>query len=123
MLSDIDLERYARQAIMPDIGEEGQERLLAARVLLVGAGGLGSPAGFYLAAAGIGHVSLVDDEHVEISNLNRQILHTTDSIGTAKVEQAARTMSALNPGMTVEPVLEPGAANSTAHGDARQSEP
>ena len=105
MLRDIDLERYARQAIMPDIGEEGQERLLAARVLLVGAGGLGSPAGFYLAAAGIGHVSLVDDEHVEISNLNRQILHTTDSIGTAKVEQAARTMSALNPGMTVKPVL------------------
>ena len=89
MLSDTDLERYARQAIMPDIGEEGQERLLAARVLLVGAGGLGSPAGFYLAAAGVGHVSLVDDEHVEISNLNRQILHTTDSIGTAKVVQAA----------------------------------
>jgi adenylyltransferase/sulfurtransferase len=104
MLSDTDLERYARQAIMPDIGEEGQERLLAARVLLVGAGGLGSPAGFYLAAAGVGHVSLVDDEHVEISNLNRQILHTTDSIGTAKVVQAARMMSALNPGITVEPV-------------------
>ena len=73
MLSDENLERYARQAIMPDIGEEGQERLLAARVLVVGAGGLGSPAILYLAAAGIGHITVIDPEHVELTNLNRQI--------------------------------------------------
>ena len=104
MLNDADLERYARQAIMPDIGEEGQARLLAARVLLVGAGGLGSPAGFYLAAAGIGHVTIIDDEQVETSNLNRQILHTTASVGMPKVEQAAQVMKALNPAMQVRPV-------------------
>ena len=92
MLNDADLERYARQAIMPDIGEEGQARLLAARVLLVGAGGLGSPAGFYLAAAGIGHVTIIDDEQVETSNLNRQILHTTASVGMPKVAQAVQAM-------------------------------
>ena len=104
MLNDADLERYARQAIIPDIGEEGQERLLAAHVLLVGAGGLGSPAGFYLAAAGIGHVTIIDDEQIEISNLNRQILHTTGSVGTPKVEQAAQAMKALNPTMQVLPI-------------------
>ena len=104
MLNDADLERYARQAIMPDIGEEGQARLLAARVLLVGAGGLGSPAGFYLAAAGIGHVTIIDDEQVETSNLNRQILHTTASVGMPKVAQAVQAMKALNPAMQVLPV-------------------
>ena len=104
MLNDADLERYARQAIMPDIGEEGQARLLAARVLLVGAGGLGSPAGFYLAAAGIGHVTIIDDEQVETSNLNRQILHTTASVGMPKVAQAVQAMKALNPAMQVRPV-------------------
>ena len=104
MLNDADLERYARQAIMPDIGEEGQERLLAARVLLVGAGGLGSPAGFYLAAAGIGHVTIIDDEQVETSNLNRQILHTTASVGMPKVTQATQAMTALNPAIHILPV-------------------
>ena len=89
MLSDENLERYARQVIMPGVGEEGQERLLAAHVLVVGAGGLGSPVILYLAAAGIGHITILDDEHVELTNLNRQIVHTTASIGTPKVEQAA----------------------------------
>ena len=115
MLSDSDLERYARQAIMPDIGEEGQERLLAARLLLVGAGGLGSPAGFYLAAAGIGHVTIIDDETVEISNLNRQILHTTASIGSPKAEQAARMMNALNPAMTAQPLQGRLTADNVDH--------
>ena len=87
MLSDENLERYARQVIMPQVGEDGQERL-AARVLVVGAGGLGSPVILYLAAAGIGHVTILDDEQVELTNLNRQIVHTTASIGTPKVEQA-----------------------------------
>jgi adenylyltransferase/sulfurtransferase len=101
MLSDENLERYARQAIMPDIGEEGQEQLLAARVLVVGAGGLGSPAMLYLAAAGIGHITIIDPEDVELSNLNRQVLHTTASIGTAKASQAAAAVGALNPGIEV----------------------
>ena len=74
------------------------------RVLLVGAGGLGSPAGFYLAAAGIGHVTIIDDEQVETSNLNRQILHTTASVGMPKVAQAVQAMKALNPAMQVRPV-------------------
>lgn len=106
MLSDENLERYARHAIMPDIGEEGQERLLAARVLVVGAGGLGSPAMLYLAAAGIGHITIIDPEKVELSNLNRQVLHTTASIGTAKAEQAAATVGALNPAIAVTARVE-----------------
>jgi len=77
MLSDEDLERYARQAIMPDIGEEGQARLLESRMLVVGAGGLGSPTIFYLAAAGVGNLTIMDGESVDLTNLNRQILHTT----------------------------------------------
>ena len=104
MLSDENLERYARQAIMPDIGEDGQERLLASRMLVVGAGGLGSPVLFYLAAAGVGHLTIMDGEAVELSNLNRQILHTTASIGSPKVTQAAHAVSALHPGVTVTPI-------------------
>ena len=106
MLSDENLERYARQAIMPDIGEEGQEQLLAARVLVVGAGGLGSPAMLYLAAAGIGHITIIDPEQVELSNLNRQVLHTTSSIGTAKAQQAAAAVAALNPAIEVTALVE-----------------
>jgi len=106
MLSDENLERYARHAIMPDIGEEGQEKLLAARVLVIGAGGLGSPAILYLAAAGIGRITVIDPEKVELSNLNRQVLHTTASIGTAKARQAAAAVSALNPAVKVNPMVE-----------------
>ena len=101
MLSDDNLERYARQVIMPEVGEDGQERLLAARVLIVGAGGLGSPVILYLAAAGIGRMTILDDEQVELTNLNRQIAHTTASIGTPKVEQAAAAARALNPAITI----------------------
>ncbi|MEC7212195.1 MAG: ThiF family adenylyltransferase [Pseudomonadota bacterium] len=104
MLSDENLERYARQAIMPEIGEDGQERLLASRMLVVGAGGLGSPVLIYLAAAGVGHLTVMDDESVELSNLNRQILHTTASIGGQKVAQAAAAVAALNPGIEVTPL-------------------
>ena len=106
MLSDENLERYARQAIMPDIGEEGQERLLESRMLVVGAGGLGSPAIFYLAAAGVGNLTIMDGESVDLTNLNRQILHTTDSIGSPKVTQAAAAVAALNPGVNVTPLAE-----------------
>ena len=106
MLNDADLERYARQVIMPDVGEDGQERLLAARILVVGAGGLGSPVIFYLAAAGVGHITIMDDETVELTNLNRQILHITASIGTPKVARAAAAAAALNPGIEITPRRE-----------------
>jgi len=105
MLSDENLERYARHAIMPEIGEDGQERLLAARVLVVGAGGLGSPAIQYLAAAGIGQITIIDPERVELSNLNRQVLHTTASIGSEKARQAAAAVTALNPAIRVTPLV------------------
>ena len=90
-------ERYSRHLRLPEVGLDGQKRLAAARVLLVGAGGLGSPAAFYLAAAGVGTLRLVDDDVVDRSNLQRQILHTDARIGAAKVESAAAALSALNP--------------------------
>ncbi len=89
--------RYARHLLLPEVGEVGQQRLLAARVLCLGAGGLGSPASLYLAAAGIGTLGLVDDDVVDASNLQRQVVHTTDRIGMPKVESAMRTLGALNP--------------------------
>ncbi|MEO7252202.1 MAG: molybdopterin-synthase adenylyltransferase MoeB [Arenimonas sp.] len=90
-------ERYARQLRLPQVGMAGQKQLEKARILLVGAGGLGSPAAFYLAAAGVGFLRLVDDDVVDRSNLHRQILHTEDRIGQLKVESAARSLHALNP--------------------------
>ncbi|NCF48832.1 MAG: hypothetical protein GWP36_04860, partial [Bacteroidetes bacterium] len=105
MLSDENLERYARQVIMPELGEDGQQALLDARVLVVGAGGLGAPALFYLAAAGIGYITILDNEQVELTNLNRQIVHTTASIGSNKVAQAAAAIGALNPEISINPVM------------------
>ena len=99
-------ERYSRHLRLPQVGVEGQHRLEAARVLMIGAGGLGSPAAYYLAAAGVGTLRIADDDVVDRSNLQRQILHTESSIGTPKVESAARTLSALNPRTTIEPVAE-----------------
>lgn len=98
------LERYSRHLLLPQVGIEGQKRLQAARVLLVGAGGLGSPAGFYLAAAGVGALRIVDDDRVERSNLQRQILHTEATLGTPKVESARRTLVAMNPRVQVEAI-------------------
>lgn len=89
-------QRYARQITLPEIGAAGQKRLLASRVLLIGVGGLGSPAGYYLAAAGIGTLGLVDGDVLELSNLQRQIAHTTADLGRPKVESAARAFKALN---------------------------
>ncbi|WP_045761843.1 molybdopterin-synthase adenylyltransferase MoeB [Xanthomonas albilineans] len=100
------LERYARHLRLPEVGIEGQRRLQAARVLLVGAGGLGSPAGVYLAAAGVGHLRIADDDLVERSNLQRQILHSDARIGQPKVDSAATALAALNPGVQVEAVRE-----------------
>lgn len=101
-----DRRRYARHLVIPEVGEEGQARLLASRVLLVGAGGLGSPAAFYLAAAGVGTISIVDDDVVDETNLQRQILHDTRRIGRPKVESAKETLLALNPGIRVIGIQE-----------------
>lgn len=99
--SDDELERYARHIIMREIGGQGQKRLKAARVLVVGAGGLGSPAILYLAAAGIGTLGIVDDDAVSLSNLQRQVIHRMDGVGTAKVQSAASAIAAMNPNVDV----------------------
>jgi len=100
------LDRYSRHLLLPEIGMDGQRRLEAARVLLIGAGGLGSPVALYLAAAGVGHLRLVDDDVVDRSNLQRQVLHTDSGIGMPKVESARRTLSALNPRTRIETIAE-----------------
>src|SRR5829696_4987275 len=89
--------RYARHLTLPEVGLEGQERLLASRVLAVGAGGLGSPVLLYLAAAGVGTIGIVDFDVVDASNLQRQVIHTTDRVGQKKTDSARTTLSALNP--------------------------
>jgi len=101
-LSEAQFERYARHLVLDEVGEDGQRKLLAARVLVIGAGGLGSPALLYLAAAGVGTLGIVDDDAVELSNLQRQIVHATESIGVAKVESARRTLRQVNPEVQVE---------------------
>ena len=101
-LGDDQLLRYNRQIMLPEIGVEGQERLADSRVLLVGLGGLGSPISMYLAASGVGHLVLVDHDAVDLSNLQRQIVHTTASLGDPKVHSAARTLAALNPEVRVD---------------------
>jgi molybdopterin/thiamine biosynthesis adenylyltransferase/rhodanese-related sulfurtransferase len=102
VLGDRARERYARHVLMPEIGEQGQLELLAARVLLVGAGGLGSPAAYYLAAAGVGTLGIVDDDVVDRSNLQRQILHKDADVGRRKVESARETLLGLNPEIAVQ---------------------
>ncbi len=94
--------RYARHLILPDVGIEGQQKLKAASVCVIGAGGLGSPALLYLAAAGIGRIGIVDDDLVDLTNLQRQIIHSNTAIGEAKAESAARRISELNPEITVD---------------------
>ena len=100
--------RYARHLLIPEVGEEGQQRLLESRVLLIGAGGLGSPASLYLAAAGVGTLGIIDPDVVDDSNLQRQIVHSTERLGEPKVDSAKRTIEALNP--DVERRAVPGAA-------------
>src|ERR671921_2753076 len=94
-------ERYSRRILVPEVGLEGQLKLLDAKVLLLGAGGLGSPAALYLAAAGVGTLGIVDNDEVDLSNLQRQVIHTTARIGEPKVESAKRTIEALNPDVDV----------------------
>jgi adenylyltransferase/sulfurtransferase len=102
MLSPEELERYARHIVLREVGGPGQNALKRARVLVVGAGGLGAPALLYLAAAGVGTLGVVDDDTVSLSNLQRQVIHGTPDVGVAKVETAAATISRLNPHVNVE---------------------
>ncbi|KPK37032.1 MAG: adenylyltransferase [Nitrospira bacterium SG8_35_1] len=95
------LERYSRHILLDDVGVDGQEKLFKAKVLIVGAGGLGSPVALYLAAAGVGTIGIVDSDSVEVSNLQRQIAHFTKDIGFSKVESAAEKMQAINPDISV----------------------
>jgi adenylyltransferase/sulfurtransferase len=99
--TDEQIERYSRHIILPEVGGEGQSRLLESKVLLVGAGGLGSPAAFYLAAAGIGNMGIIDFDTVDLSNLQRQIIHNTERIGMLKTESAKKTIGLLNPDVKV----------------------
>jgi len=98
--------RYSRHFLLPEVGEDGQAKLLQAKVLMVGAGGLGSPSAYYLAAAGVGTIGIIDNDVVDISNLQRQILHANDRVGTPKVESAKKTLEGLNPDVKVIPYQE-----------------
>lgn len=111
-MTDEQLLRYSRHILLDDIGIGGQERILSSHALVIGAGGLGSPALLYLAAAGVGRITLVDDDEVDFTNLQRQIAHTTDRVGTLKVDSAAQALRALNPDVTLHPLalrLDPAA--------------
>jgi len=101
-LSEAQRARYSRHLLIPEVGEAGQARLLKSKVLLIGAGGLGSPTALYLAAAGVGRLGIIDDDVVDESNLQRQILHTTDRVGMPKTESARKTLQALNPDVAVD---------------------
>jgi adenylyltransferase/sulfurtransferase len=103
-LTEEQIHRYARHIILPEVGGEGQRKLLDARVLVVGAGGLGSPAALYLAAAGVGTIGLADFDEVDITNLQRQILHQNADVGRPKTESGTETLQRLNPDVCVEPI-------------------
>ncbi len=110
-MNDDQLLRYSRHLLLDEVGVEGQERFLAAHALVIGAGGLGSPTALYLATAGVGRLTIVDDDRVDLTNLQRQIIHDMSSLGEPKARSAARRVAALNPEVRVEPVC--------AHADAR----
>jgi molybdopterin-synthase adenylyltransferase len=105
-MTDEQLLRYSRHILLPEIGIEGQEKLLTASALVVGAGGLGSPAALYLAAAGVGAIILADGDEVDLTNLQRQILHTTESLGKPKAESGRETLARINPEVKVVPVRQ-----------------
>jgi len=102
-LRDDQIERYSRQILLPNVGGKGQEKLLNAKVLIIGAGGLGSPAALYLASAGIGTLGIVDSDKVELNNLQRQIVHSVNTVGMLKVESAKNRLNAINPDVKVIP--------------------
>ncbi|MDR7494407.1 MAG: HesA/MoeB/ThiF family protein, partial [Armatimonadota bacterium] len=103
LLSDEQMERYARQIILEELGVAGQRRLLESKVLIIGAGGLGSPVALYLAAAGVGTLGVVDGDRVDLTNLHRQVLHFTHDVGRPKTQSARRTLEDINPDVTVVP--------------------
>jgi adenylyltransferase/sulfurtransferase len=117
-MEDPQLLRYSRQILLPQVGIEGQQKLLDAHVVIVGAGGLGSPAAMYLASAGVGHLTIADHDDVDLSNLQRQILHDTGSVGHPKVESARARLAALNPETRVTPLqtrLDAAQLHALAH--------
>ena len=103
-MTDEQLLRYSRHILLPEIGVEGQERLLSASALVIGAGGLGSPAALYLAAAGVGTITLADGDNVDLTNLQRQVLHTSESVGKPKTESGQAALARINPEVKVVPV-------------------
>jgi molybdopterin/thiamine biosynthesis adenylyltransferase/rhodanese-related sulfurtransferase len=103
VLTDEQKQRYSRHLLIPEVGLDGQQKLLDAKVLLVGAGGLGSPAALYLAAAGVGTLGIIDDDEVDLTNLQRQVIHNSERVGEPKVESARKTIAALNPDVEVKP--------------------
>ena len=105
-LSDLEIERYARHIVMPEVGGPGQNKLKAAKVLVIGAGGLGAPVLMYLAAAGVGTIGVIDHDTVSLSNLQRQIVHTTERVGKTKTASAVEALRQLNPHVTVHPHTE-----------------
>ena len=105
-MNDNQLLRYSRHILLDQIGIEGQQKILDAHALIIGAGGLGSPAALYLASAGIGHLSIVDDDEVDLTNLQRQILHTTERVGQSKVASAKISLHQINPDVQVDAIKE-----------------
>src|ERR687887_2809709 len=101
MFNEEQIRRYSRHMLLPNVGPVGQRKLLHAKVLLLGAGGLGSPTALYLAAAGVGTLGIVDDDDVDLSNLQRQVIHTTDRLGVPKVDSAEESVKAINPDVNV----------------------
>ena len=114
ILTDQEVERYARQVVMPEIGEAGQKKLLQAKILVLGAGGLGAPVIAGLAGAGIGQITVIDDDDVELTNLNRQMIHTMDRLGMNKAESAAVFANALNPDIRLSNLSERFTSNNAA---------
>ena len=112
--TDSQFERYARHLILDEVGEEGQAKLLQAKVLVVGAGGLGAPMLLYLAAAGVGTIGVIDDDTVDLSNLQRQVIHMTDQVGRPKVESAVELLTRLNPDVKVIPYQQRITADNAA---------
>ena len=105
-LNDQQLQRYARHILLDDIGIEGQQRLLDSHALVIGAGGLGSPVALYLGSAGVGRITIVDHDRVDLTNLQRQIAHDVAAVGTPKAESARRRLAALNPDVQVRPLVQ-----------------
>jgi molybdopterin-synthase adenylyltransferase len=105
-VNDDQLLRYSRHILLPEIGIEGQERLLGAKALVIGAGGLGSPIALYLASAGVGRITICDDDKVDLTNLQRQVVHRTESVGQEKARSAQATMRAINPEIEIVPLVE-----------------